>query len=142
MSSTERTASTDPTVRNFSLTRSTLGVWPACDLILHYLDLGSPSLAVTRDRPCGWTHPSLATGVKHLPRRQTHLLYARRRRYSDEPTRPREAKQDDDDGGFRPPSGVLLQVAIHVMLKRSPSARGAVMRRMSQRIDGRREEIP
>src|SRR4051794_12872703 len=64
-SSTERTASTDPTVRNFSLTRSTSVVWPACDLILH---LPRPparrNLAATRDRSL-WLEARrpLATGV-------------------------------------------------------------------------------
>src|SRR4051812_44521746 len=47
-SSTERTASMDPTVRNSSLTRSTSVVWPACDLILH---LPRPRVAVTYPRP-------------------------------------------------------------------------------------------
>ena len=53
-SSTERTASRDPTVRNFSLTRSTSIVRPACDLILHPRPRLAVELAAARDRPRSW----------------------------------------------------------------------------------------
>src|ERR1700754_2182896 len=88
---TERTASREPTVRNFSLTRSTSVVRPVCDLILH---IPRPRLAVTwaatRDRPRSWrlSVPWLQTSDIC---RNTLTVRARRWRCSDEPTHSREA---------------------------------------------------
>jgi hypothetical protein len=53
-------------------------------------------------------------------------------RCSDEPTHSREAKREDDDGRFSSPQASHFETLFHLMLRRSPSARGAVMSCRSQ----------
>jgi hypothetical protein len=61
-------------------------------------------------------------------------------RCSDEPTHSRKTKREDHYGHSERPQVSHFETRTHLMLRRSPSARGGVIGRRSQCIDGRRGE--